>query len=312
MTAPVPPPTPLRTLSQVFKTQGEISVRPIGLARSRLSDIYHDLLRASWTRLLVMFFATFLIFNLIFALLFWLDPRGVGYSAQQIDGQGFWRAFVFSVDTMATVGYGNMYPLSVYANVVAVIEIALGILFVALVTGVAFARFSRPTARILFSKVAVIAPFDGVPTLMFRTANQRHNLIYEASANVSVLADVDVGGTSMRRFSDLTLVRSRNPVFALSWTLMHPIDADSPLFAWLAHRGAVGEAEIIVVLSGTDERTGQAIHARWACDDEDVVWDARFVDIIGTTDGTRTIDYRKFHDVIPVDGEAAASLGQPS
>ena len=106
-----------------------------------------------------------MIFNLIFAALFWLDPRGVGYGAQQIDGPSFWRAFVFSIDTMATVGYGNMYPLSLYANVIAAIEIALGILFVALVTGVVFARFSRPTARILFSKVAVIAPFDGIPTL---------------------------------------------------------------------------------------------------------------------------------------------------
>ncbi len=159
---PSEPPHSSRTLSQVLKTEGEIRVQSIGLARSGLSDAYHDLLRASWSRLLALFFAGFLVFNLVFAVLYWLDPRGVGYAAQEIDGHSFWRAFVFSVDTMATVGYGNMYPLSYYANVVAVIEIALGILFVALVTGVAFARFSRPTARILFSKVAVIAPFDGV------------------------------------------------------------------------------------------------------------------------------------------------------
>ena len=297
----------LRTLSQVLKTEGQIRVTPIGLERSGLSDAYHDMLRASWTRLLMLFIGTFLVFNLMFAALFALDPRGVGYAAGQIDGPLFWRAFVFSIDTMATVGYGNMYPLSFYANVVAAIEIALGILFVALVTGVVFARFSRPTARILFSKVAVIMPFDGVPTLMFRAANQRHNLIFEASATVSVLADIVVDGMQLRRFISVALVRESNPVFALTWTIMHRIDEESPLYQWLTDRKTIGDSEIVVILAGIDERSGQSIHARWAYDDEDVVWDARFVDIIGVDQGTRTIDYRKFHDFIALDALAASS-----
>jgi inward rectifier potassium channel len=189
------------------------------------------------------------------------------------------------------------------ANIVATVEIAFGILFVALVTGVFFARFSRPTARILFSRVAVITDFDGAQTLMFRTANQRHNLIFEAGASVSVLADVLIDGVTFRRFEDLTLVRERNPVFALSWTIMHRIDETSPLRPWLEENTALPDAEIIVVLSGIDERTGQPIHARWAYDNDDIVWNARFVDIIGVDGGTRTIDYRKFHEVVWEDAD---------
>jgi len=199
---------------------------------------------------------------------------------------------------VATVGYGNMVPISLYANIVVAIEISLGILFFALVTGIMFARFSRPTARILFSKVAVIGSVDGVPTLMLRAANQRHNLIFEASATVSLLADEMVEGVRMRRFHDLKLVRDANPVFTLTWTIMHPIDEDSLLHQWLDSRDPPDGFEIIVVLSGVDERTGHTIHGRWGYTPGDLRWNARFVDILGKDEkGIRTVDYGHFDDV---------------
>jgi inward rectifier potassium channel len=146
---------------------------------------------------------------------------------------------------------------------------------------------------------------------MFRAANQRHNFIFEAHANVSVLMDEKVDGFAMRRFQDLELVRSSTPVFALTWSVMHPIDERSPLRPWLKDKYVPKDAEIIVVLSGTDGRTGQTIYSRWAYSQCDLRWDSRFVDILGEADdGGRTIDYDRFHDVTPITAAQPASSSE--
>lgn len=289
------PSNPSETFTRLMRSDARMQVKPLG-ARSSIADLYHAMLRASWPALFATFCVAFIVFNLIFALLFWFDPTGISWGDRPIHGGPFWRAFVFSVDTMATVGYGNMVPISIYSNIVATIEIALGILFVALVTGIAFARFSRPTARILFSRVAVIFTLDGVPTLMFRCANQRHNLIFEANASMSLVTDEITETGPMRRFHDLQLVRAKNPVFALTWTIMHRIDDDSPLKGWLDDHCAAPGSDLIVVVSGTDDRTGQTMYGRWSYAAEDLRWNARFLNILGQQDGVRTIDYRRFHD----------------
>ena len=284
-------------LFTMLRPDATLRVRPIGLKPRVLTDLYHELLRCSWPQVFGLFAISFLSFNLFFAFLYTLDPNGLG-SIRELSGIPlFWRAFFFSVHTVATIGYGDVYPVSTYTNWLVVAEITLGILLFALTTGIAFARFSRPTARILFSNVAVVAPVDGTPTLMFRTANQRHNLIFGAAASVSVLMDEMVGGREMRRFSDLDLVRSATPVFALTWTLMHPITETSPLKP-LLDGGTIDDMEIVAILSGVDERSGQTIYARWAYGPEDIRWNACFVDILGETpDGIRTVDYRHFHEV---------------
>ena len=286
------------SLSRMIKSDTELRVRPLGGPRLRAPDIYHQLLRATWARLTFYFLATFFLFNCLFSALFMLDTHGFTHPNPAIAAPRFWQFFFFSIETVATVGYGNMVPLSLYANIVVAIEISLGILFFALVTGIMFARFSRPTARILFSKVAVIEPVEGVPTLMFRAANQRHNLIFQAAASVSVLGDEIIEGSRMRRFRDLTLTRNANPIFTLTWTIMHPIDENSPLRYWLDSREAPEGFEIIVVLSGVDERTGHTIHGRWAYTPRDLRWNARFVDILGKDEhGVRTVDYGRFNEV---------------
>lgn len=285
-----------------------LRVRSIGHRGESITDFYHQLLRFTWPQLFVIFTLTFVAFNLLFAWLYSLDPAGVSRSAVPVQAPPFWRDFFFSVHTVATIGYGNVYPVSLYANILVAIEITLGIVFFALATGIAFARFSRPVARVLFSDVAVIGNVDGVPTLMFRAANQRHNFIFEAHANVSLLSDEVVGGRTLRRFQDLKLVRGSTPVFMLTWTVIHPVDEESPLAAWLEHRALPADAEIIVVLSGTDGRTGQTIHARWAYAGSDTRWDSRFADVLGLSeDGTRTIDYDRFHDVLPDPASVLAS-----
>jgi inward rectifier potassium channel len=287
-------------LIRLIKSDQRMQVRPIG-GRSTLADFYHAMLHARWRTLFGLFGLSFIAFNLIFASLYWYDAAGIDWGRRRIDGGPFWRAFEFSVDTMTTVGYGNMAPISTFANIVSTIELALGILFVALITGMAFARFSRPTARMLFSEVAVIVPFEGVPTLMLRCANERHNLIFEAHAVMSLIFDEKTEGGTMRRFHDMTLVRSNNPVFALTWTIMHPIDDDSPLKSWLEHQSAPPASDIVVVVSGTDDRTGHTMYGRWAYGGDDLRWNVRFADILGRSeDGMRTIDYRRFNDVVPM------------
>jgi len=263
-------------------------------------DGYHQLMQLSWPRLAGVFVVCFLAFNLGFAGLYALDPTGLAVAH---DGAGigrFWRDFFFSVHTVATIGYGNVYPVSVYANALVVVEITLGILFFALTTGIVFARFSRPTARILFSEVAVIRDLDGVPALMLRAANQRHNLIFSTQVRVSVLKDEVIGGTLLRRFHGLRLERESNPVFALTWTVIHRITEDSPLAAWLETGQPPADAEIVVVLSGVDESSGQTIYGRTAYLADHIRWNARFVDIVSVDpDGGRTIDYSRFHEVEP-------------
>ena len=297
-----PNPSPLLARSAVttaMKRAGPLRIRPLGMRSALWTDLYHQLMRLTWPRLGLLFAACFLSFNFAFAGLYRLDPAGLSVPHDAANVPLFWRDFFFSVHTVATIGYGNVYPVSPYANCVVVIEITLGILFFALTTGIVFARFSRPSGRILFSETLVVRVIDGVPTLMLRAANQRHNLIYSANVHASVLEDAMVGDTRMRRFSDLKLLREANPVFALSWTVMHAIDETSPLYSWVADHTQVGNSEIIVVLSGFDEESGQIVHGRWAYACEDIRWNAKFADIISIDDtGMRTIDYRRFHEVI--------------
>lgn len=274
------------------------NVRPLGGSPLSLFDGYHQLMRMSWPRLTMLFVGAFMAFNLLFAWLYWLDPAGLVNQPDMAAVPRFWRDFYFSVHTVATIGYGNVYPVSIYANDVVVIEITTGILFFALTTGIVFARFSRPTARILFSRKAVVREVDGVPTLMLRAANQRHNLIFSAAVRLAVLIDAEVAGTRMRRFIDLVPVRDSNPIFALTWTIMHTIDLDSPLVGWVGTETVPADAELVVILSGFDESSGQTIYGRWAYSGSDIVWGGRLADIIGSDpDGTRTIDYARFHEV---------------
>ncbi len=273
-------------------------VRARGMPAWKLADSYHQLLRITWPRLIGLLVAIFIAANLVFAALYTLDADGISTSQGPAVSSLYLKMFFFSVDTVATIGYGNMYPVSGFANFLVVVEVIFGILFTAFATGIAFARFSRPTARILFSKVAVVQA-DGAeaPLLMFRAANQRHNLIFEAEVRVSVLLDEVVLGTTYRRFQDLKLERASNPLFTLSWTIMHRIDENSPLHGWLANHCVPGEVDVVVVVSGVDAHSGQLIHGRCAYSAHDIRWGHRLVDIVERLpSGERLIDYGRFHD----------------
>jgi inward rectifier potassium channel len=197
-----------------------------------------------------------------------------------------------------------MVPKSNYANTLVIVEAFVGILMIALFTGIIFARFSRPFARVVFSKVAVITPFDGVPTLMFRTANQRGNQVLDASITLTLARQhVSSEGIAMRRFEELKLVRARTSLFTLSWTVMHRIDETSPLYGITCEEMLDKQMEIVALLSGADATMAETIYARYSYGPDDIVRDHRFVDVLSLTPrGQRMVDLTRFHDTVPING----------
>jgi inward rectifier potassium channel len=263
---------------------------------SQWRDVYHFIRSAPWWVFFVGVAAVFALVNTFFALLYMADPRGIQ------NAHGFWDYFLFSVQTIGSANYTVLMPRSIYANVIVSVEAFFGILNLALITGVTFARFSRPFARIVFSRVAVITPFDGVPTLMFRAANQRGNQILDASVTVSLARQVTTReGIVMRRFEELKLLRARSPLFALSWTVMHQIDESSPLYGVTFEVLRDMQVEIIILLSGTDDALADIIYARHSYTPDEIVWNRRFVDVIALTPaGRRVVDLHRFHETQPL------------
>lgn len=270
-----------------------------GLPRRRWQDLYHVFMTVSWPRLFAAFAGFFFVFNLLFALIYSLQAAGIA----QLNPPGFWGRFFFSVETLGTVGYGDMHPQTVYAHIIASVEIFTGMMSLALIAGMMFARFSRPTARILFARHAVIRPLDGAPTLMLRAANERHNVIMEAQAHLRLVRDEQsIEGYRIRRIHDLRLRRSEQPAFLFGWTLLHTLAPDSPLAGATLESLQAANALLILTLVGIDETTGQTLMARQEYPAEMLRWRHTFADILSTgADGVDHFDYGKFHDIVPLD-----------
>lgn len=262
-----------------------------------LGDAYHRLLSVSWPTAIGVLAALFGLANLAFALAY----LALGDAISGARPGSIADAFFFSVQTMATIGYGVMAPRTWAANAIVCVEAVTGLLGVALVTGLVFARFARPTARVLFSRVVAVGPRDGVPSLMFRMANARGNGIVEAEVHVVLALDeLTHEGERVRRSYDLALLRTRNVLFALSWTVVHPMVPGSPLHGETSASLREKDAAIIVSLLGFDETSAQTIHARHVYAAEHVVWNARFADIITWDGPQRQLAYDRFHDVVPL------------
>lgn len=275
---------------------GAAQIRRKGGKRWYLSDSYHAMLALSWPRFFGAVFTVYLGTNLLFAALYGIQPGAI---ADARPGS-FADAFFFSMETLATVGYGFMHPGTTYGHLVASAEIMCGMLETAVMTGLLFARFSRPTSRIMFSRVAVVTRFNGTPTLMFRTGNERNNLILEATVRASIVRrERTAEGQEFTRFYDLALERSSTSVFALSWTVMHRIDERSPLFGKSAADLLDEGATLTVSMTGMDETLNDFVHARHSYGADEVLYGQRFVDILSERDGdVRIIDFGRFHDTV--------------
>jgi inward rectifier potassium channel len=272
--------------------KGDRAIR--GAPTRALDDLYHYLVTVSWPALIGIIASAFVIANLVFAVGYYFDG-----GVENARYRSFADMFFFSVQTMATIGYGKMVPVTMFSNILVSIEALTGLLALALMTGLVFAKFSRPTARVRFSRYVVIGPRDGTTSLMIRMANMRANRIVEANIHVVFTRwETTVEGESIRRFYDLIMTRSRSAMFALSWTAVHRIVEDSPLFGQTHDSLANSQPEIVVSITGLDETFSQTIHARHTYELDEIIWGARFADVlILDPDGSRSIDYTRFDDV---------------
>jgi inward rectifier potassium channel len=277
---------------------GRFHILGLGAWHSYWRSPYYLMLTVPWQGFFVITIALYALGNALFAVLFLLGGDGTILNAQP---GSFADAFFFSVQTSASIGYGVLSPGNTYAHLLVSLEAILSLICIAVLTGLAYARFSRPTAQVLFSRVAIIAEHEGLPTLMFRAANERRNQILEAQMRLYLTLDEPTNGSMIRRFYELRLLRDRNPSFSLTWIAFHPIDEASPLYQLSPQHLSRTHAALLVSFSGIDQTVSQAIHTRHIYYADDVMWNRQFKDIIHELeDGDRYIDFASFHDVEPL------------
>jgi len=262
---------------RLLNRDGSFNVERKGLGLLASWSPYHVLLTMSWPRFLLLGVFSYVLGNAIFALAY----LACGTDALISTGPGamynpFGRAFVFSVETLSTIGYGNIVPVGFAANAVVTIEALTGLTGFAIATGLLFARFSRPTANIVFSSHAVVAPYHGMNALEFRVANARSNELIEVSAKVIVSRFEQVDGAITRRYYPLTLERDGVVFLPLTWTVVHPIDEKSPLYGETPEALRSSGTEVLVLLKAFDETFSTIVQTRTSYTFDDVVWGARF------------------------------------
>lgn len=273
---------------------GDTDAVRLGLSRYSLKDPYYSVLTVSWPGFFGLVIGFFILANLVFATLYYLDPHSVAGARPD----AFLDKFFFSVETLATVGYGVMAPNDIYGHVVSSLEIWFGLLLSAVILGLVYARFSRPRARLMFSDVAVVAPYEGKRAIMIRLVSERSQGIADAQARMMVLRQIKTPeGHVMRRFTDLKLVRSFSPVMALSWTLIHVIDEASPLWGKSAEEMESDDSSLFVSIGGYDEAISAWIVGRKTYPKAKVLHGHAFEDIMcDSPDGRIILDLTRFHE----------------
>lgn len=265
---------------------GSMNVRPEDFHRTALSDLYHLFLTLRWRVLFLLVTLTYVLINILFGTAYFLGGPNALNGTQAAGNWEHWiECFFFSVQTLATIGYGGISPHSLVAHILVTVEALTGLIGLALITGIIFSRFARPTARIRFSNHALISRMDGKPCLMFRMANTRLNQIAEAQARVTLARnETTQEGIVYRELYDLSLERERSPLFAMTWLVIHIIDEKSPLLGQTRESIRACDTEIIATMTGTDETFSQTVHSRFSYAADDIEWNAEFEDMIARDD----------------------------
>jgi len=289
---------------RLLNRDGSFNVLRSGLGLVEGLAPYHHLLTITWPRFLGLVALAYVALNVVFALAYVAcGPEALQGAGADMLGGRFSQAFFFSVQTFATIGYGQIGPNGLVPNLVVTVEALVGLMYQALATGLLFARFARPTASILFSRHAVVAPYNGGWALMFRVANRRRNEVIRVEAQVLFSSmEPDPAGTT-RRYAPLPLERNVVTFFPLAWTIVHPIDEASPLFGKTRDELAQRQAEILVLLSGTDETFAQTVHARSSYRADEITWNARFRSMFlhKSYHPQVAVDVSRLHDIEPLD-----------
>jgi inward rectifier potassium channel len=280
---------------------GHREIETLGLSQGFWTDLYHRAMTVHWPVFFGSAAVLFVTLNAVFGFLYWLGHEPIANA----EGNGPLAFFYFSIETLATVGYGDMHPQTDYGHLIATVEIFTGMSFLAVMTGLIFARFSRPRARFLFASTAVISRHEGRQALMIRTANARHNTISRANGRLWLIrAERSKEGDQLRRFYELKLDRSEHPMFVLSWMLFHIIDKESPLHEATASDLEEGDALLVLNVGGLDDSSAQQLYARHVYSWRDIRWQHRYKDITSVSpQGRFLLDYTKFNDVVAEEGE---------
>jgi len=290
-----------RRQRQIRVRSGQFEFVKLNAEKFEWRDTYHFILTLSWPGFAGFVFGIYLLINIVFAALYLLEAHAV---AEMRPGS-FFDAFFFSVETLATVGYGHMYPETFYGHLITMLEIIVGMFGLAVITGLIFVRFSRPTARIHFSKVAVIAPFDGVPNLMIRLANLRHQAMVEPEFRMILLRNVITAeGDEVRRFRSLKLEFDRLIAFPAVLTVRHRIDEESPLFGITPEDFQQQDIRIVASIVGVDTVIVAPVQSFGDYNYEQIEWNRRFVEIYDQNEeGQWTVDYARIdetEDIAPM------------
>jgi inward rectifier potassium channel len=297
--------------TRLLNRDGTFNVKREGLGWWARFNFYHASLTMSWPRFLSIVGAGYLLTNALFAFAYIAcGPHSItGFADKPMSGR-FLTAFFFSVHTLATIGYGNIVPITAAANFVVTVESLVGLLGFSVIAGIVFARFARPVARIVFSRCAVIAPYRDGTAFMFRTVNMKTNEIVELEAKV-LMARRKGDGNVDREYIPLALERERVVFFPATWTVVHPIDKNSPLYGLTQEQMLSCDVEFLVRLNGFDETFSQTVHTRSSYRADEVVWGARFRSVFNPPrpDGRLSVDIRKIDELDRVPLPAVSSRG---
>ncbi|HME07652.1 MAG TPA: ion channel [Bryobacteraceae bacterium] len=260
-------------LRRAINPDGSFNVHKTGL-RWRDLNLYLYLIETSWSKFFLVIFTGFLLLNAAFAALYLMSGTELVSTETGLDRYG--TAFFFSVHTLTTVGYGDIYPKGLWPNFLSAVEAMIGLLSFALATGLLFGRFSKPSARIKFTDNMVVAPYKNITSLQFRIANKRKNVLMELEARILFMTVRRGDGPPTRDYADLELERRNVYFLPLSWTIVHPIDSKSPLFGLTAEDLAKQEAEFLILIRAFDNTFSQTVHARFSYRHDELIWNAKF------------------------------------
>ena len=290
---------------------GTFNVRRTGQSLLTSLNLYHTMLDLSWRTFLLLILLLYFLSNLVFGIFYAMLGPGslIDISSTPTDNL-FVRGFFFSVQTFATIGYGTIQPSGIFPNLLVTIESYYSLLANALITGLVFARFARPTAKVIFSETAVIAPYRGISGLMVRVVNGRRNHLIEVSATMIFTRFVEKNGRVERRFDELKLERDQVSFLPLSWTIVHPITSDSPLYGITREEVDRSDAELIVLLKATDETFAAIVHTRSSYKAPEVRVGYKFVNLYNQVPEGEpvSIDIRKLSLIVPAEIPAAPEL----
>ena len=262
---------------RLLNKDGSVNVVRTGLGFFEHLSFFHELIKMNWLTFNMLVILSYVLINLFFGSLYWIiGVDGLGLVEKGVFREDFLQAFYFSAQTFSTVGYGRINPVDHTSSLIAVIEMLIGMMYLALAAGLLYGRFSRPVSRIIFSKNTLVAPYRGGKGLMLRLSNAKNNLILDVEVQWLLTMLVEEDGKRVRKFYQLNLERTKINMLALTWTVVHPMDENSPIHGFDKKDLEDADAEFLVIVKGMNDTFSQTIHARTSYKAEELIWEAKF------------------------------------